>query len=487
MGENKTREFDPSAMDHFFDSIDLIFDNKQGVYKNASLYDGKNRETKFITVTDARNADVESLLVIIEATHDGKTENFTEYIGEKMRKSTPTWTSPHNKPVLKHHNSYSGDPIGRVIKAEYGDSVTNPDSKTIFLTMEITEEDAIDKFLDGRFSTVSIGARVKELTCQICDRQILKEGFCGHWLGEKYKKVTKTPAGKDKEEMVTCYWTIGECTYYEVSVVNTPADKKQTGPLQMIKKTADGSASDSADNSPGKDSSAGIDEIADFLDSAGNQTQSSGSEDTDAQNKDEGDEQNADSDADGEEPGDEENADSEATGPEEGAGQENIKKIKELEEEANRLKTDNELLATTNAALQIENEKLSAENKELKDSNEVLTKQLSTRTNQTLSLGRQLKEIMKNTIATLGRQKIDDAVYAEKTILDIKKEFDGIVNRVSTAVPPVSPPGLVNNNAAGVDPESRTIVLGASNAPNKKKTVQEYADAIIEKKKTRSE
>ena len=478
MGENKTREFDPSAMDHFFDSIDLIFDNKQGVYKNASLYDGKNRETKFTTVTDARNADVESLIVIIEATHDGKTENFTEYVGEKMRKSAPSWTNPHNKPVLKHHQSSSGDPIGRVIKAEYGDSVTNPDSKTIFLTMEINEEDAIDKFLDGRFSTVSIGARVKEITCQICDREILKNGFpnfCGHWLGEQYKKVVKTPSGKDKEEMVTCYWTIGECTYYEVSVVNTPADKKQTGPLQMIKKTTDDSADDHPNDSQDKGDSAIIDDIANFLDSAGNNP-----DDTGTQN---GDEKNADSDADGEEPGDEEDADSEAEGHEKGTGQENSEKIKGLEKEVKQLKTDNELLTTDNAALQIENEKLSAENKEIKDSNEFLTKQLSTRTNQTLSLGRQLKEIMKNTIATLGRQKIDDAVYAEKTILDVKKEFDNIVNRVSTVIPPVSPPGLVNNNSAGVDPESE----GASNAPNKKRTVQDYADAIIEKKKTRSE
>jgi hypothetical protein len=489
------RQFDPSAMDHFFDSIELVFDKTQGTYKNAALYDGTDITKKFTTVTDAKNADVESLIVIIEGTHDGKTENFTEYVGDKMKKSTPTWTKPYNKPILKHHDSYRGDPIGRVVKAEFGDSLTDPDSKTIFLHMEISDPDAIDKFLDGRFSTVSIGARVKELTCQICGREILKNGFCGHWLGEKYEKVSKTSEGKEKKEMVTCYWTIGECIYYEVSVVNSPADKKQTGPLQMIKKTSDG------DSGGGQDSSE-IDDITNFLDSEKRNDNSGEEKKTDENN------------ADGEKPGDaggennpgnQDEKSSEGCDPCdrsvrcegcdqsvrcgpcvrcdrsghcEGAEGENSAKIAELTTQISQLITDNELLSTTNSTLQIEIEKLSDENKNLKDLNMVSVKQLSTRTEQTLKLGRQIKEIMKNTIAMLGRVKVDDVAYAEKTIVEIKKEFDEVVNRASTVIPSVDSPGLVNNNAAGVDSASE----GASNKENKRKTLQDYANAIIENK-----
>ena len=487
MGKFKKREFDPSVMDHFFDSVKLTFDKTNGIYKNATIYDGTDKSKKFNTVTDAKNANVQSLVVVIEATHDGKTENFTEYVGEKMEKSTPTWTAPYAKPVLKYHNSFSGDPIGRVSAAEFGDSLTHPGSKTIFLSMDITEPDAIEKFLDGRYSTVSIGARVKELTCQVCGREILKDGFCGHWLGEKYKKISKGEDGKDKEEMITCYWTIGECTYYEVSVVNTPADVKQTGPLQMIKKKGDSAsgASGSSGNNDGgetddEEDSFEMDDIANFLD---------GESQKDKPDKDneEGDEDNADDDPDGEEPGDEDadnrpesGNDEENDGAAGDSPEENAAKITGLTAQIAQLKTDNELLQTANSALQIENEKLSSENNNIKNSNQVLTRQLSTRTEQTLKLGRQIKEIMKNTIVTLGRAKIDEAAYAERTIVDIKKEFDNIINRVSTIIPPVSSPGLVNNNAAGVDQASEGTT---ANNENERKTLQDYANAIIKNKK----
>ena len=120
-------------------------------------------------------------------------------------------------------------------KAEY---VKVP-SLFIKLTLHITDPDAAQKVLDGRYSTVSIGAETNSATCSICGQDIVQSGFCGHWRGNTY----------DGE---VCRWILGDLWFQEVSFVNVPADQhamvlgkhlaEESAEAQLLEKLGDGTA-----------------------------------------------------------------------------------------------------------------------------------------------------------------------------------------------------------------------------------------------------
>jgi hypothetical protein len=150
------------------------------------------------------------LIVTMEAIHVGRTKNYTYYTEEGLKAGLSSWTHPYNKPVLTHHNEYDGEPIGRILKAEYSEKTLSGRPGLIF-TCEITDPDAIEKVLDGRYQTVSIGASTDKVICNICGTDRTQE-WCDHWPGEKY-------------EDQTCHFIIGTTYGREVSYVNTPADE----------------------------------------------------------------------------------------------------------------------------------------------------------------------------------------------------------------------------------------------------------------------
>lgn len=155
------------------------------------------------------------LIVKMEAIHEGRTRNYTYYTAEGLKSGLTSWTTPYNKPVLLHHKEGGGlfeepsDPIGRILKAEY--STETPSGKPgLIFTCEISDPDAIEKVLDGRYSTVSIGASTDKVTCNICGTDRTEE-YCEHYPGETYDDQT-------------CHFIIGTTMGREVSYVNTPAD-----------------------------------------------------------------------------------------------------------------------------------------------------------------------------------------------------------------------------------------------------------------------
>lgn len=193
------------------------------------------------------------LLVDIIATHAGRpTRNHGLYLPQKMRDGANTFVTPYPKPVLTHHNTHA-DPIGRVVAAKYIDtSATFPRNSSqdmaikalcnantsfiqslqlldglndsallddptypglghILITAEITDEEAIKKFLDKRYVTVSIGAATDKAVCSVCKKDWVEDGFCDHQPGKEYD-------GK------VCRIIAGNLTYDEVSPVNVPAD-----------------------------------------------------------------------------------------------------------------------------------------------------------------------------------------------------------------------------------------------------------------------
>lgn len=181
----------------FVDSRGNVIDAKQAIADDAS---GKKK----IIALDAD----------IEATHSGKNHNYCVYYEESMEKDCETFMNPFEKPLLKNHNSYSGEPIGRIKNAYHGPSALTTERSAIHVKARITDRDAINKFMDGRYNTVSIGGTMGTVTCSVCGKTILKDGilkFCGHWKGETYKDQT-------------CYWGVKDIEYNELSVVNVPAD-----------------------------------------------------------------------------------------------------------------------------------------------------------------------------------------------------------------------------------------------------------------------
>lgn len=157
--------------------------------------------------------NIVALDVDMEATHSGKNHNHCIYYEDSMEKDCESFMNPFHKPVLKNHNDYS-EPLGRVTQAYAGPSELTDERSAIHLRARVTDQDAIPKFLDKRYGTVSIGGSMGTVTCNICGKTILKDGkfhFCGHWRGETYKDQV-------------CYWGARDIEYHEVSIVNNPAD-----------------------------------------------------------------------------------------------------------------------------------------------------------------------------------------------------------------------------------------------------------------------
>ena len=155
-----------------------------------------------------------ALDVEMEATHSGKNHNYCVYYEDSMEKDDESFVNPFKKPMLKNHNDYSGEPLGRITQSWFGPSALTDERSAIHLKARVTDQDAIPKFLDGRYGTVSIGGTMGTVTCNVCGKTILKDGkfkFCGHWRGESYKDQV-------------CYWGAKDIEYHEVSTVNNPAD-----------------------------------------------------------------------------------------------------------------------------------------------------------------------------------------------------------------------------------------------------------------------
>lgn len=183
--------------------VEYVDQNGQAIDAMQLLMDMKSGKTNVVAL------DVE-----MEATHSGKNHNYCIYYEDSMEKDAESFVNPFKKPMLKNHNDYSGEPLGRITQSWHGPSELTDERSAIHLKARVTDQDAIPKFLDGRYGTVSIGGTMGTVTCNVCGKTILKDGkfnFCGHWRGESYKDQV-------------CYWGARDIEYHEVSTVNNPAD-----------------------------------------------------------------------------------------------------------------------------------------------------------------------------------------------------------------------------------------------------------------------
>jgi hypothetical protein len=205
--------------------------NPQVLSESVGLVGKIKPETIVKLNESAKGKTNRKLVVQMEAIHVGRTANYTFYTEQGLKDGIKTWTHPYSKPVLTHHDAHNGEPVGRILKAEYSDT-TPSGRKGLLFTCEITDQGAIEKVLDGRYQTVSIGATTDKVTCNICGTDRTKE-WCDHWKGEEY-------------DGQTCSFIIGTTFGREVSYVNVPADENAGNISVTQVDDGDGNTSESA-------------------------------------------------------------------------------------------------------------------------------------------------------------------------------------------------------------------------------------------------
>jgi len=201
-----------------------------------------------------RAASSQGLKVTFVASHAGmKNQNNVMYSPAGMKNSTVSWVYPQQRRVQIHHDD-KADPIGQVITARYEpygeatvpkgyrDAVGHlQDAGTkkeileaaeflqdsgvlnqstwrgvgeLVLEAIVSDSDAIQKILDGRYHGISISQRPKQAFCSICHQDWIKDGKCDHVRGEV-----------DEETEKSMFLVVGGTRYTEASYVNQPADE----------------------------------------------------------------------------------------------------------------------------------------------------------------------------------------------------------------------------------------------------------------------
>lgn len=210
-----------------------------------------------LDVTDAKatatnSSGKKTLLVDLEVSASAKVINSRIYPPAGQKNMIHSWTKPRPKPVILDHNDAVENTIGRFVSAEYQDleqeallflrgdiralteikrAFATNDAKQIYSLFKkynlfdkrwpglgriigkvrISDQDAVEKFLDGRYDTVSAGQGTDAWTCMICGAEWHKGNTCEH------------PFGGIDEDGNPIIYLCGNMSGKEVSVVNSPA------------------------------------------------------------------------------------------------------------------------------------------------------------------------------------------------------------------------------------------------------------------------
>jgi hypothetical protein len=159
----------------------------------------------------------DSIDVKIKATHFEPfiNKNAVKYTEKAIKDGVKSWISPFKKPQLIGHDKTSC-PIGRIINYEIiKNQKDSPDEPPNYVRLiaRITDKDSIEKIIDGRYNTVSVGSKTSRVICSECSQVLTEDGLCDH------KK------GSYNENGDLIHWIIDEIDYTEDSFVNEPADE----------------------------------------------------------------------------------------------------------------------------------------------------------------------------------------------------------------------------------------------------------------------
>jgi hypothetical protein len=199
------------------------------------------------------NGAKKGLIITFDLSSSFKKTNNRLYSIKGQMDGASSWTHPYPKPILKNHDQQS-EPIGRIVSVEWVSNdaeiagffssqedliafkkiLDTDDPKKIVREMSrrglldndrwpglgrlvakarISDQDAIEKFIDNRYLTFSAGSDTDKYRCGVCGKDWAANQSCHHWPGEV-----------DEDEGVPAVFLTGSFLGREASVVSTPAN-----------------------------------------------------------------------------------------------------------------------------------------------------------------------------------------------------------------------------------------------------------------------
>lgn len=139
------------------------------------------------TVTESV-AETPHIFIRGTAIGEGVTRNLNEYLATELQQAAPTLA---DVPLQIDHGVRVSDNAGRVLVASF-----DPKSKSIeyIARLRRSKTDAFEAVQHGDIDSVSIGARVNDVLCNICGESKLRGG-CEHVVGREYEGEIATRIG----------------------------------------------------------------------------------------------------------------------------------------------------------------------------------------------------------------------------------------------------------------------------------------------------
>jgi starvation-inducible DNA-binding protein len=147
---------------------------------------------------------------------NGLTGNYNNYSAIELEKALQSWVEPYPKPIILNHDLNS-EPIGRVMAAKMDKEEDG--SHFVRLQVAITDPAAIQKVLDKRYLTGSVGGRAGKAVCSISGDDLASESADGRPKAQKFKRG-QVYKGK------LAFVDMQDISFKEYSFVNQPADSK---------------------------------------------------------------------------------------------------------------------------------------------------------------------------------------------------------------------------------------------------------------------
>lgn len=192
------------------------------------------------TSTVLRSLKSPRVLARAKATSSGVLINGRTYPGTRMKNSVHHFTKDHGKPVLDRHPDHrnradSPKRVGRVVAAEYVQTFTDkawrddfkhprpnghPGSGHILMDTMIAGQENVERVLDKRDLTLSVGFTPMAYYCSVCGVDWIQNGGpCGHEPMKVYEIDDARKQGR-----FLCFGITGDLIYDHIANVNFPAD-----------------------------------------------------------------------------------------------------------------------------------------------------------------------------------------------------------------------------------------------------------------------
>ena len=240
------------------DSLDInILKDSNELNKIKNVY---TLEDKKIKKPILKEKEYQNIIYMLATTSDKKV-NYRKYDDEAVIEMSDngSYMTPYNKPVLKNHNDWSGEPLGRVLdsfaidhrtlsyKSPYNSELPEEvieyfkenncfkDGKTSIILKCFVDNNTMEKIKDGYYLTVSQGITCSDMICNICGESFFK---CSHFAGSTYKV--------NDVETECIPKAIGPFIAEEISIVNIPAN--DTSIIYVLEKKEENENSNVTDN-----------------------------------------------------------------------------------------------------------------------------------------------------------------------------------------------------------------------------------------------